>query len=66
MSLILAGRLFHSAGAAIWNDLSPRVFFVFPMGNYNSSSQKNEAGIYISPLIELDCRYGTAQVDILL
>ena len=64
--MILAGRLFHSAGAAIWNDLSPRVFFVFSMGNCNSSSQKNEAGIYISPLIELDCRYRTAQVDILL
>ena len=30
-SLTLVGRLFHSAGAAIWNDLSPRVFFVFPM-----------------------------------
>ena len=28
--------------------------------------QKNEAGIYISPLIELDCRYRTAPVDILL
>ena len=27
MSLTLAGRLFHSAGAAIWNDLSHRVFF---------------------------------------
>ena len=56
MSLILAGRLFHSAGAAM----------AMPMGNCNSSSQKNEAGIYISPLIELDCRYRTAQVDILL
>ena len=28
MSLTLAGRLFHSVGAAIWNDLSPRVFFI--------------------------------------
>ena len=25
MSLTLEGRLFHSVGAAIWNDLSPRV-----------------------------------------
>ena len=40
MSLTLAGRLFHSAGAAIRNDLSPRVFFVFPMGNCNSSSSE--------------------------
>ena len=38
MSLTLAGRLFHSVGAAIWDDLSPRVFFVFPMRNCNGSS----------------------------
>ena len=40
MSLILAGRLFHNTGAAVWNDLSPRVFFVFLMGNCNSSSSE--------------------------
>ena len=56
MSLTLAGRLFYSAGAAIWNDLSTAIVVI----------QKNEAGIYISPLIELDCRYRTAPVDILL
>ena len=64
MSQTLTGRLFHSAMAAIWNDLSPRVFFVFPTAIV--VLQKNEAGIYISPLTELDCRYRTAQVDILL
>ena len=40
MPLTLAGRLFHSVGAAIWNDLPPRVFFVFPMGNCNNSSSE--------------------------
>ena len=64
MSLTLAGRLFHSAGAAIWNDLSPRVFFVFPWATAIVVLQKNKAGIYISPLIKLDCRCRTAQVDI--
>ena len=39
---------------------------VFPMATAIVFLQKNEAGIYISPLIELDCRYRTAQVDILL
>ena len=67
MSLTLAGRLFHSVGAAIWNDLSPRVFFVFfPWATAIVVPQRNEDGIYISPFIELDCRYRTAQVDILL
>ena len=67
MSLTLAGRLFHSEGAAIWNDLSPRVVFVFfPWATAIVVLQKNEAGVYISPSIELDCRYRTAQVDILL
>ena len=56
MSLTLAGRLFYSAGAAIRNDLSTAIAVL----------QKNEAGIYISPLMELDCRYRTAPVDILL
>ena len=65
MSLTLAGRLFHSAGAAIWNDVLPRVFFVF-FATAIVALHKNEAGIYISPLIELDCRYRMAQVDILL
>ena len=45
MFLTLAGRLFYNTGAAVWNDLSPRDFFVFFMGNCNSSSQENEAGI---------------------
>ena len=49
MSLTLGGRLFHSAGATIWNDLSPRAFFVFPWVIAIVFLQKNEAGIYISP-----------------
>ena len=43
MSLTLAGRLFHSVGTAIWDDLSPRVFFVFPMGNCNGSSSEDQS-----------------------
>ena len=43
MSLTLAGRLFYSVGAAIWNDLSPRVFFVFPIGNCNNSSSEERS-----------------------
>ena len=43
MSLTLAGRLFHSVGAAIWDDLSPRVFFVFPMRNCNGSSSEEQS-----------------------
>ena len=65
MSLTLAGRLFHNVGAVIWNDLSPRVFLFFPWATEIVVLQKNEAGIYISPLIERDCRYRTAHVDIL-
>ena len=62
MSLTLAGRLFHNVGAAIWNNLSPRVFFVFPIWvTAIVVLQKNEAGIFISSLIELDRRYRTAQ-----
>ena len=67
MSLTLAGRLFHSVGAAIWNDLSPRVFFVCPTGNCNSSSSEGRSWyLHFSFNQELDCRYRTAQVDILL
>ena len=66
MSLTFADRLFHSVGTAIWNDLSPRVFFVFLWATAIVVLQKNETGIYISPLIEVDCRYRTAQDDILL
>ena len=33
MSLTLAGRLFHSVGAAIWNDLSPRVTEFYAVTN---------------------------------
>ena len=65
MFLTLGGRLFHNAGATIWNGLSPRVFFVFPVPTV-VVLQKNEGGIYISPLIELNRRYRTVQVDILL
>ena len=36
--LTLEGRLFHNTGAAVWNDLFPRDFLVFPMGNCKSSS----------------------------
>ena len=42
------------------------LFFFFPWATAIVVLQKNEAGVYISPLIELDCRYRTAQVDILL
>ena len=66
MFLTLAGRLFHNTGAAVWNDLSPRDFCVFLWATVIVVLQKNEAGIYISPLIELDCRYRTVPVDILL
>ena len=43
MSPTPAGRLFHSAGAAIWNNLSSRVFFIFPMGNCNNSSSEERS-----------------------
>ena len=68
MSPTLAGRLFHNAVADVWNDLSPRVFFVFPLlnCNYYSSSSDERSWYLHSPLIELDCRYRTAPVDKLL
>ena len=69
MSLTLAGRLFHSAEAVIWNDqyfCHPEFSLFFPWATAIVVLQKNEAGIYISPLIELDCRYRMGQVDILL
>ena len=34
---ISAGRLFHSVGAATWNDRSPKVVNVFVPGSSNSS-----------------------------
>ena len=34
--------------------------------NNNNNNTNNKACIYISPLIKLDCRYRTVQVDILL
>ena len=63
MFLTLEGRLFHNTGTAVWNDLSPRDF---SWATVKVVLQKNEAGIYISPLIELDCRYRSAPVDLLL
>ena len=44
----------------------PESSFFFPWATAIVVLQRNEAGIYISPFIELDCRYKTAQVDILL
>ena len=66
MSLTLAGRLFHSAGQLFGMICHPEFSLFFPWATAIVVLQKNEAGIYISPLIELDCRYRTAQVDILL
>ena len=48
MSLTLAGRLFHSVEAAIWNDLSPEFSLSFPWATAIAVLQKNEAGSYIS------------------
>ena len=44
----------------------PEFSLFFPWATAIVVLQKNEAGIYISPLIELACRHRTAQVDILL
>ena len=67
MFLTLAGRLFHNTGAAVWNDIRlPEFSLFFLWATVIIVLQKNEAGIYISPLIELDCRYRTASVGILL
>ena len=43
MFLTSEGRLYHNTGEAVWNDLSPRDFLVFPMGNCNSSSSEERS-----------------------
>ena len=66
MSLTLAGRLFHDVGAAVWMIYLPEFSLFFPLSTALVVLEMIEAGIYIAPLIELDCRYRTAPVDILL
>ena len=48
------------------NNYNETTNLFFPWATAIVILQKNKAGIYISPLIELDCRYKTVQVDILL
>ena len=53
MSLTLADRLFHSAGAAIGMICHPEFSLLFSWATAIVVLQKNEAGIHISPLIDL-------------
>ena len=67
MFLTLAGRLCHNTGAAVWNDLSPRDFFVFLMGNCNRSfSEERSWYLHFSFNRTRLQIYRMALVDILL
>ena len=54
MSLTLAGGLFHSVGQLFEMICHTEFSLFFPWATAIVALQKNKAGIYISPSIELD------------
>ena len=49
---ISAGRLFHSVGAATWNDRSPKVVNVFVPG-FSSNSSVDDRRLYLDATLNL-------------